>query len=178
MAKTEGGLTLTLGRTKDILADLGRLPSRATGHPVLVGFAAETHDVVAHARAKLQRKAVDLMVANDVSRADAGFEVDANAVTIVSADGAEDVPLQSKAAVAARILDRVESLLASAASPRVEGMTMSREIADHLRYYKEMGVIGHEPRCRLARAGERARGGKSDRVYFPAELATEDQTRS
>ena len=79
---------------------------------MLVGFAAETHDVIAHARGKLSRKKADLIVANDVSRTDAGFEADKNAVTIVSADHAEDVPLQSKAAVAIRILDRVEPLLA------------------------------------------------------------------
>jgi phosphopantothenoylcysteine decarboxylase/phosphopantothenate--cysteine ligase len=114
MKKGEGPLTLTLTRTKDILADLGRLASRREGRPVLVGFAAETTDVVAYATAKLREKAVDLIVANDVSRADAGFEVDTNAVTIVSAGGAEAVPLQSKAAVAARILDRVEPLLAGA----------------------------------------------------------------
>ena len=112
IAKSDGPLTLSLSRTRDILADVGALPSRTSGRPVLVGFAAETHDVIAHARGKLSRKKADLIVANDVSRPDAGFEVDSNAVTIVSADQAEDVPLQSKAAVAARILDRVEPLLA------------------------------------------------------------------
>jgi phosphopantothenoylcysteine decarboxylase / phosphopantothenate---cysteine ligase len=112
IAKSDGPLTLTLTRTRDILADVGALPSRATGTPVLVGFAAETHDVVAHARAKLARKKADLMVANDVSRTDAGFEVDDNAVTLITADDSEEVPLQSKAAVSSRILDRVETLLA------------------------------------------------------------------
>lgn len=111
IAKSDGPLTLTLSRTRDILADVGALPSRTTGTPVLVGFAAETHDVVAHARAKLTRKKADLIVANDVSRSDAGFEVDTNEVTLVSAEAAEVVPLQSKAAIAARILDRVEQLL-------------------------------------------------------------------
>ncbi len=114
--KQEGPLTLTLVRTRDILADLGRLPSRASGRPLLVGFAAETHDVVSRAQAKLARKGADLIVANDVSRADAGFDVETNAVTLVSADGVDEVPLQSKAAVAARLLDRVEPRLA-AASP-------------------------------------------------------------
>jgi phosphopantothenoylcysteine decarboxylase/phosphopantothenate--cysteine ligase len=113
--KAEGALTITLQRTKDILGDLSRLPSRAQGKPVLVGFAAETQDVVGHARAKREKKNVDLVVANDVSRPDAGFDVDTNAVTLVSADGAEEMPLQSKATVAARILDRVEQLLASPA---------------------------------------------------------------
>ena len=114
LKKGEGPLTLTLTRTKDILADLGRLASRREGRPVLVGFAAETTDVVGYATAKLRQKAVDLIVANDVSRADAGFEADTNEVTLVSAGGAEAVPLQGKAEVAACILDRVEPLLAGA----------------------------------------------------------------
>jgi phosphopantothenoylcysteine decarboxylase/phosphopantothenate--cysteine ligase len=113
--KADGALTITLQRTKDILGEVGRLPSRAQGRPVLVGFAAETENVVEQARAKLQRKHVDLVVANDVSRADAGFDVDTNAVTLVSAEGADELPLQSKSAVAARVLDRVEQLLASPA---------------------------------------------------------------
>jgi phosphopantothenoylcysteine decarboxylase/phosphopantothenate--cysteine ligase len=117
IAKSDGALVLTLSRTRDILADVGAMPSRAAGRPVLVGFAAETHDVVEHAREKLARKNADLIVANDVSRADAGFEVDTNAVTIVSAGDAEEVPLQSKAAVAARILDRVERIVAQRQLP-------------------------------------------------------------
>jgi phosphopantothenoylcysteine decarboxylase / phosphopantothenate---cysteine ligase len=111
IAKSDGPMTLSLERTRDILADLGRLPSRAAGTPVLVGFAAETNDAVAKAREKLARKRVDMIVANDVSRADAGFEVETNAVTLVTADTTEDVPLQSKTAVAEVILDRVERLL-------------------------------------------------------------------
>jgi phosphopantothenoylcysteine decarboxylase/phosphopantothenate--cysteine ligase len=112
IAKQDKPLTLTLTRTRDILADLGQLASRRQGDsPVLIGFAAETHDVVAHARQKLERKAVDLIVANDVLREGAGFDADTNAVTLVTRDGAEEVPLQSKSAVASRILDRVESLL-------------------------------------------------------------------
>ena len=109
--KIEGDLTITLTRTKDILADVSRLPSRAQGVPVLVGFAAETDDVVAYAQGKLEKKAVDLVVANQVSRAGVGFDVETNAVSIVSKAGVEDVPLQSKSAVAARILERVEQLL-------------------------------------------------------------------
>ena len=109
--KVDGPVTITLIRTKDILGDLGKLPSRAHGLPVLIGFAAETTDVVAYAQAKLRKKAADLIVANDVSRADAGFDVDTNAVTLVSASAAEDIPLQAKSAVAARILDRVEQFL-------------------------------------------------------------------
>jgi phosphopantothenoylcysteine decarboxylase/phosphopantothenate--cysteine ligase len=109
--KGDGPLTITLQRTRDILGELGQLPSRRQRVPVLVGFAAETSDVVAYATSKLRNKAVDLIVANDVSRTDAGFDVDTNAVTLVSATGAEEVPLQAKTAVAARILDRVEQFL-------------------------------------------------------------------
>jgi phosphopantothenoylcysteine decarboxylase/phosphopantothenate--cysteine ligase len=112
IAKTADALTLTLTKTRDILADLGRTRG-ATVRPLLVGFAAETHDVVAKARAKLAAKQVDLIVANDVSRSDAGFEVDTNAATLVSAEGAEELPLQSKRALAGRILDRVSTLLAA-----------------------------------------------------------------
>jgi phosphopantothenoylcysteine decarboxylase/phosphopantothenate--cysteine ligase len=111
VAKQDGGWSLPLVRTTDILADLGRLASRTSGRPVLVGFAAETHDVLAHADAKRRRKGADLIVANDVTRSDAGFEVDTNAVTFVSDDGLEPLPVLSKAVVAERILDRVERLL-------------------------------------------------------------------
>ena len=109
--KSDGPVTITLTRTKDILGDLGKLPSRKQRLPVLVGFAAETSDVVVYAQTKLRQKGADLIVANDVSRPDAGFDVDTNAVTLVSATGVEDVPLQAKSAVAARILDRIEQLL-------------------------------------------------------------------
>jgi phosphopantothenoylcysteine decarboxylase/phosphopantothenate--cysteine ligase len=112
VTKDGDSLTLVLQKTPDILADLGRR-RRATGRrPVLVGFAAETEDLMARASAKRERKQVDLIVANDVSRADAGFEVETNAVTFVAADGAESLPLLPKADVAAAILDRVEKLLA------------------------------------------------------------------
>jgi phosphopantothenoylcysteine decarboxylase / phosphopantothenate---cysteine ligase len=112
ITKTDGPLTLTLTRTRDILADVGQLPSRrANDRPVLIGFAAETHDVVAHAKQKLERKNLDLIVANDVSAAGVGFDGDTNAVTLVSRDGVEDVPLRSKSDVASRILDRAEALL-------------------------------------------------------------------
>jgi phosphopantothenoylcysteine decarboxylase/phosphopantothenate--cysteine ligase len=104
-------LTLLLKRTPDILGDLGQRRVAKGGGPVLVGFAAETENVVANASAKREKKHADLIVANDVSRSDAGFDVDTNAVTIVGADGAEALPLQSKSRVAAEILNRVEQLL-------------------------------------------------------------------
>ena len=109
-------VTLVLKRTPDILGDLGQRRLASGAGPVLVGFAAETEDVVAHASAKRERKHADLIVANDVSRTDAGFDVDANEVTIVSAAGAEALPLQSKGRVASQILDRVEKLLSGSRS--------------------------------------------------------------
>jgi phosphopantothenoylcysteine decarboxylase/phosphopantothenate--cysteine ligase len=119
VAKREAPLTLTLERTRDILAELARMPSRqASGRPVLVGFAAETGDAAAKGRDKRLRKGIDLIVANDVSQPDAGFEVDTNAVTIIGAEGEHALPVQTKDRVAAAVLDRIEALLrARAASP-------------------------------------------------------------
>jgi len=111
--KTDGSMQLVLRRTPDILKTLGERRESSGGPAVLVGFAAETENVVEKAAQKLRNKRVDLIVANDVSRADAGFDVDTNEVTLVSHDGTERVPMQSKAGVAAVILDRVEHLLVS-----------------------------------------------------------------
>ncbi len=111
VAKAGESLTLVLRRTPDILGELGQRRVATGAGPLLIGFAAETEDVVAHATAKRERKHADLIVANDVSRTDAGFDVGSNAVTIVGPSGAETLPLQSKARVAAEILDRVERLL-------------------------------------------------------------------
>jgi phosphopantothenoylcysteine decarboxylase/phosphopantothenate--cysteine ligase len=112
VTKTDGPLTLTLQRTKDILSDLGSMRAGLGGaRPILVGFAAETQNVVASAREKRVRKKVDLIVANDVSQPNQGFDADTNAVTIVSEGGEQAVPLQSKDRVAAIILDQIEQLL-------------------------------------------------------------------
>lgn len=116
ISKSEGPMTLVLTRTPDILKALGDRRGADGPGPVLVGFAAETDDVVARATAKLRNKRVDLIVANDVSRSDAGFDVGTNEVTLVSEQGTEPVPLQSKAAVASVILNRVEDLLRARAS--------------------------------------------------------------
>jgi phosphopantothenoylcysteine decarboxylase/phosphopantothenate--cysteine ligase len=113
--KLDAPLELRLVRTPDILAELGRARGNA-GKPVLVGFAAESGDPVERGRAKLLRKQVDLIVANDITRDDAGFEADTNAVTIISRDGDEPIPLAPKADIAARILDRAELKLAALGS--------------------------------------------------------------
>ena len=111
IAKQSDPLMLTLQRTRDILADLGHASARRETPLVLVGFAAETGDLLAKARDKRARKNVDLIVANDVTAPGAGFDVDTNAVTIIGADREETLPVQSKARVADAILDRVEQLL-------------------------------------------------------------------
>jgi phosphopantothenoylcysteine decarboxylase/phosphopantothenate--cysteine ligase len=101
------GLALELVRNPDILAEVAASPGRR----VVVGFAAESQDVVAAARRKLERKRCDLLVANDVSRAGSGFDTDTNAVWFVWPGGeVEELPLLAKAEVAARLLDRVEKL--------------------------------------------------------------------
>jgi phosphopantothenoylcysteine decarboxylase/phosphopantothenate--cysteine ligase len=100
-------LELRLVENPDILAEI----SRERGARIVVGFAAESRDVIAAARRKLARKGCDLLVANDVSRSDAGFESDRNAVALLSPDGeVEELPLLDKRDVAARIWDRVEKL--------------------------------------------------------------------
>jgi phosphopantothenoylcysteine decarboxylase/phosphopantothenate--cysteine ligase len=104
------GLELRLVENPDILAEI----SRERGARIVVGFAAESRDVIAAARRKLARKGCDLLVANDVSRSDAGFESDRNAVALLSPDGeVEELPLLDKTEVAARIWDRIEKLCGS-----------------------------------------------------------------
>jgi phosphopantothenoylcysteine decarboxylase/phosphopantothenate--cysteine ligase len=110
--KDENELTLKLVRTPDILAELGRLRA-GKDRPLLVGFAAETTDLIAQARRKHRDKGVDMIVANDVSRSDAGFSVDTNEVTIVSAKGEETLPLQSKTVIAGQLIERIEAMLSS-----------------------------------------------------------------
>jgi phosphopantothenoylcysteine decarboxylase/phosphopantothenate--cysteine ligase len=109
--KDADSLTLTLKRTPDILAELGARRASTGAGPLLIGFAAETENVIARAGEKLRQKKVDAIVANDVSRTDAGFDVDSNEVTIVTGEGAEPLPLQSKSRAAAEILDRIERLV-------------------------------------------------------------------
>ncbi len=104
-----GALTIALERTPDILRDLGEW-REGRAAPVLIGFAAETGDPIARAQQKLERKRVDLIVANDVTAEGAGFDVDTNQVSLVSRAGVATLPLMSKSDVAQAILDRVEHL--------------------------------------------------------------------
>lgn len=104
MKKKSGDMVIELERTRDILAELGE---RKT-HQFLVGFAAETENVEENARGKMERKRADMIVANNVAEAGAGFGVDTNIVTIYTRDGqAQSLPQMSKADIADRILDAV-----------------------------------------------------------------------
>jgi phosphopantothenoylcysteine decarboxylase/phosphopantothenate--cysteine ligase len=101
------GLSLELVQNPDILAEI----SARKGARTIIGFAAESEDLVGAARRKLARKGCDLIVANDISRTDSGFEVDENAVVLVWPDGGlEELPLLPKSGVAAALFDRIEKL--------------------------------------------------------------------
>jgi phosphopantothenoylcysteine decarboxylase/phosphopantothenate--cysteine ligase len=115
--KDDAALVVELERTPDILAELGE----AKGERMLVGFAAETSDVVAFAREKLGRKHLDLVVANDVSSAGLGFGTDENRVWFVGADGAEELPVMSKRAIARKLWDRIGVCAAIARDARAKG---------------------------------------------------------
>jgi phosphopantothenoylcysteine decarboxylase / phosphopantothenate---cysteine ligase len=109
--------TIELVQNPDLLAELGKSRgSRST--PLLVGFAAETDDVIGNAEQKLASKRCDLVVANDISEPGSGFAVDTNRVTLVDKSGAMEVPLGTKQEVAHRILDHVVAMRAAAARPQ------------------------------------------------------------
>ncbi|HJU93946.1 MAG TPA: bifunctional phosphopantothenoylcysteine decarboxylase/phosphopantothenate--cysteine ligase CoaBC [Pyrinomonadaceae bacterium] len=106
--KSKDSITLTLERTTDVLSEVAA--SRANGM-LVIGFAAETENVLDNAREKLRSKNLDAIVANDVSRADSGFDSVRNAITIVTRDNnAVELPLMSKSEAADRILDVIVNL--------------------------------------------------------------------
>ena len=105
--KTGENMTLELEATTDIAAELGR---RKQPGQILVAFAAETNDVMDNARGKLIKKNADLIVANDVSRSDAGFGVDTNVITLITASDVRALEKMSKRAAADAILSRVREL--------------------------------------------------------------------
>lgn len=107
--RTGETLMVELVPNPDIAAALGE---RKRAGQTLVGFAAETNDVVANAQGKLRRKSLDLIVANDVTRAGAGFDVDTNIITLIDAESTRELPLMTKREAADRILDRVLELRA------------------------------------------------------------------
>lgn len=106
--KNDENLTITLEKNPDILAELGRLKTKQ----ILVGFAAETEQLVAYATEKLNRKNADMIVANNVMLPDAGFNTDTNIVKLLYRDGRiEDLPKMEKTKLAGIILDRICSLM-------------------------------------------------------------------
>lgn len=108
-AKVQGHTAIELETTRDIVASI----DRSRKDRIIVGFAAETGDPVERARGKLERKRLDLIVANDVTAPGAGFDVQTNVVTLVDAAGATSLPLLDKDDVADAILDRVAALRAA-----------------------------------------------------------------
>jgi phosphopantothenoylcysteine decarboxylase/phosphopantothenate--cysteine ligase len=104
--KRSGPMTLELEPTQDILAELANKRT----HQLIVGFAAETHDVLENARKKLAKKSLDAIVVNDVSHEGVGFDSDRNAVTIITHDEVVEVPETTKWDVAQRVLDQVVKL--------------------------------------------------------------------
>ncbi len=118
LKKRDGVPVLELAPTLDVLAELG---SAKRDGQVLVGFAAETSDVVTNAADKLRRKNVDLLVANDVSAPGVGFEHDTNEVLIIAHDGDQHhVPFAHKREVARAVLDNVTAVLHRAGGPKEE----------------------------------------------------------
>ena len=107
--KGSGSLSIELVKNPDILKELGKIKEK--NNFLLIGFAAETEDLTANAAEKLRKKNLDMIVANDVSREDAGFETDTNLVKILYRDGREeDLPLMLKDDVANHLLDRIKGL--------------------------------------------------------------------
>lgn len=104
--KTDSDMVIELERTEDILASLGKIKT----HQILVGFAAETQNVLEYAKSKLVKKNIDMIVANDVSAIDAGFDTDTNRVIIIDRLNQTHLPLMSKSEVANKILDKVKEL--------------------------------------------------------------------
>tara|TARA_Y100000588_G_C14173046_1_gene890060 strand:- start:699 stop:1559 length:861 start_codon:yes stop_codon:yes gene_type:complete len=110
LKKKSGKLTVSLTRTPDILAELGAQRAGCSS-PVLIGFAAETSDLVTKAREKLRAKNADLIVANDISQPGVGFGSATNAASLVSADDVEVISLRQKRELSRVILDRLHTLL-------------------------------------------------------------------
>jgi len=106
-------LQIELEPTDDILKAVAAQREKTGTPDVVVGFAAESENLVQNAKAKLGEKKLDLIVANDISRSDAGFAVDTNQVLLLDSDGVEELPLQTKAETASAVMDRVVDILHS-----------------------------------------------------------------
>lgn len=104
MKKKDGELSIALERTEDILAWLGN--HRQEGQ-ILCGFSMETEHLLENSLAKLKKKKIDMIVANNLRQEGAGFGADTNVVTLLTKEGAEELPMLSKEEVADRLLDRL-----------------------------------------------------------------------
>jgi len=104
--KNGAALSLDLEPTDDILAAV----TRESGARIVIGFAAETENVIENATKKLREKGADLIVANDVSASDSGFDVDTNRIALVSPEGVIELPLLSKREAAAKVLDAAATI--------------------------------------------------------------------
>lgn len=105
LKKKDGDLKIELARTHDILFEVGK---QKLPHQILVGFAAETDDVLENAKSKMQRKNLDFIVANDIKKEGAGFGVDTNIVNIIDKDGIiTPLPMMAKSEVALKLFDRI-----------------------------------------------------------------------
>jgi phosphopantothenoylcysteine decarboxylase / phosphopantothenate---cysteine ligase len=104
-----GAISIELEQTEDIIAAVSAYPNRNLR--IIAGFAAESQSLLEYAEKKVREKDLDLIVANDITREDAGFDVETNAATIIKRDGSRiELPLQSKRQLAGRVLDEIASL--------------------------------------------------------------------
>ncbi|KZY72120.1 hypothetical protein A3738_14365 [Oleiphilus sp. HI0066] len=111
MKKTGFGdnIQIELTQNPDIIANVSAM--RESSQSLIVGFAAETNDVIQYAKSKLKRKSLDVVIANDVSNQEIGFNSDNNEVTLVTVDGEELLPLTSKASLAQELVTRLSEKL-------------------------------------------------------------------
>jgi phosphopantothenoylcysteine decarboxylase/phosphopantothenate--cysteine ligase len=107
--ESHGGISIELEQTEDIIAAVSAYPNRNLR--IIAGFAAESQSLLEYAEKKVREKDLDLIVANDITREDAGFDVETNVATIIKRDGSRiELPLQSKCQLAGRVLDEIASL--------------------------------------------------------------------
>jgi phosphopantothenoylcysteine decarboxylase/phosphopantothenate--cysteine ligase len=105
--KSDSDLSIALKRTDDIIGTLGRLKSEINPKLFLCGFSMETENMLENSRAKLEKKNLDMIVANNVKVEGAGFATDTNVVTIITKDDTESLPIMSKDSVAHELLNRI-----------------------------------------------------------------------
>jgi phosphopantothenoylcysteine decarboxylase/phosphopantothenate--cysteine ligase len=108
--KSNDDMTIPLKRTDDIIGTLGKLKNEFNRKQFLCGFSMETENMLENSRAKLEKKNLDMIVANNVKVEGAGFATDTNVVTFITRDGTEELPIMSKAEVAHELLTRIRKV--------------------------------------------------------------------